>query len=88
MNADEMRKASAFMQFDFKKSEQDPVADEYLTEYSGRICKDRTVITFLGPFALTVFEGGDGEIEYTLYDEYGAYPRKDQKPIADAENMQ
>lgn len=88
MNADEMRKAAAFMEFDVKKSEQKPIAGEYLSEYSGRMNKDRTVITFLGPFALAVFEGGDSEMDYTLYNDKGEYRRGDQKPIIDSENTQ
>lgn len=69
MNADEQRKAAAFMYSDVPAKKQPSLPSAYIEDQSGRIHKDRFVITFLGLMADHVFSECDDNKSYDLYDQ-------------------
>ena len=88
MNADETRKASAFMYYDVKTKDQPALPDCYIEDMAGRMSKDRCVITFLGDMAKEVFDETDSMVQdYQLYDSEDDL-RRSQQPIKDHDNMQ
>lgn len=87
MNADETRKAAAFMYSDISAKKQPALAPDYLQDNSGRCHKDKFVITFVGLFADMIFEGRDGNNSYDLYDQEDMLQRT-QKGMEDRDLMQ
>ena len=88
MNADETRKASAFMYYDVKTKDQPALPDCYIEDMAGRMSKDRCVITFLGDMAKEVFDETDSTVQnYALYDSEDDL-RRSQQPIKDHDMMQ
>ena len=88
MKADDLRRMAAFMEYDVKKAEQGALDERFLTDEAGRISRDRTVMTFLGPMALRIFEETDSGIRFDLYEDDGELRRDDQKSIDDSPEVQ
>lgn len=81
--ADNMRRMSGFMFFDIPKKDQPTLPQEYVDDHSGRVNRDHTVMTFLGPMAECIEHGCDGDILYSLFDAQGDLRKDDQKGIGD-----
>ena len=89
MKADDLRRMAAFMEYDVKKAEQSALDERFLTDEAGRLSRDCTVMTFLGPMALRIFEETDGGKIFDLYDgKDGELRSGEQKTVADADDMQ
>lgn len=79
MNADESRKASAFLYFDMPKKDQ-PTFDSALTKNTGRISKDKVVITMIGDAADSILNN-DRNGTFELYNADGYLENKERKHI-------
>ena len=82
-SADNMRRMSGFMFFDISKKDQPALPQEYVDDHSGRVNKDHTVMTFLGPMAECIEHGSDGDTLYSLFDDQGNLRKDDQKGMSD-----
>ena len=88
MKADDLRRMAAFMEYDVKKADQGALDERFLTDKAGRVSRDHTVMTFLGPMALAIFEETDSGKIFELYGDNGELRRDDQKAINDSPDVQ